>query len=673
MVALCFRLVTALLALIALPAFAQTHIQPRLIAESTAPASGSTVTIALEMRTDKGWHGYWSNPGEAGFAPRLTWMLPRRASIGTPQFPVPTTLTVAGLMNYVFESDHALLLSLKVPSDLPPGADLPVRLNAEWLACTDEVCVPEKGSFALNLKIGNGILDNGATIDRYRARLPAPLGSTATFARNDGQLRLSVPFPAGAALAEPHFFPLASGLLADAAPQRFTRAGDTLIVALSAPQTTAVPVAGVLSLGNGRGVSIAASPGVVPADGTPLQTADGTGNLAAILLAIGGSVLGGLLLNVMPCVFPILSLKALSLAKAGVDEGAARRDALAYAAGAIAVCLALGGAILALRAGGSAIGWAFQLQDPRVIVVLLLLVVGIAFNLAGLFELPSIGGGIATGGNGFLTGALAAFIATPCTGPFMGAALGAALVLPVAAALGVFAGLGIGLALPFLLLAFVPALRRRLPKPGAWMEALRRVLSVPMFVTALGLAWLLGRQAGADAVVTGLAAALLAALGLWWAGSRQRAGRFAFPIATAALVVAAVAGILAMPVPCANATAGSVDALASQPFSQSRLDALRKGNRPVFVFFTADWCLTCKVNERVAIDRTEVANAFSKANVVTLVGDWTRGDPAISRFLASQGRSGVPLYLYYRPAAAEPEILPQVLTVDTLTALTRTR
>ena len=245
----CFRIVTAFLALVAMPALAQTHIQPRLLAESSKPAAGSTITIAINMPTEKGWHGYWSNPGEAGFAPRLTWDLPKGASIGAPDFPVPTTLLVAGLMNYVFEGDHALLLAFKVPAGLAKGTRLPIKLDAQWLACTDEVCVPEQGSFALDLIVGDGARDGAARIDAFRVRLPAPLGSTATFASSGMQLRLAIPFPGAAAIGTPHFFPAASGMIVDAAPQRFSRSGDQLIVTLDAPKDNSVRVGGVLPIG----------------------------------------------------------------------------------------------------------------------------------------------------------------------------------------------------------------------------------------------------------------------------------------------------------------------------------------------------------------------------------------------------------------------------------------
>ncbi|AYJ87414.1 thiol:disulfide interchange protein [Sphingomonas paeninsulae] len=674
MKAIYFWLVTLVAIALVPQAVAQpTHIQPRLVSEVMEPVAGSTITIAVEMRTDKGWHGYWKNPGEAGLAPRFAWDLPKGASVGAPAFPVPHALTIAGLTNYVFEADHALLFPLKIPAGIAAGTILPIRVKADWLACTDQVCVPERGEFSLDLQVGAGAVTNGPQFDGWRAKLPTPLGSVVTFARRGDRVRLAIPYPATADVADAHFFPNDNGVIVDAAPQLFSRSGEVLIASLSATKGGMGIPAGVLSIG-GRGFEIVPQAGAVPADGTPLNEQGGNGSLTTILLSIGGALLGGLILNIMPCVFPILSLKALSLAKAGGDanpeqERAARRDALSYTASAVAVCVALGGAILVLRAGGSAVGWAFQLQDPRVIIVLLLLVVAIALNLAGLFELPAIGGGIAAQGNGFVTGALAAFIATPCTGPFMGAALGAALVLPPAAAMAVFAGLGLGLALPFLALGFFPVLRRMLPKPGAWMATLRRILSVPMFLTALGLAWLLGRQAGVDALVRGLGLALFAALGFWWTGLRQARGKGGLAIGAVMAVVAGAIGVAVVP-QSAPASAATVDALKSEPFSEARLAALQAEGRPVFVYFTADWCLTCKVNERIAIDRPEVAAAFGKAKVATLVGDWTRSDPTIGRFLNAQGRSGVPLYLYYLPGNAKPEVLPQVLTPGTLIALT---
>jgi thiol:disulfide interchange protein len=288
-----------------------------------------------------------------------------------------------------------------------------------------------------------------------------------------------------------------------------------------------------------------------------------------------------------------------------------------------------------------------------------------------LFEIPAITGGgrlAAHGGTSgaFWTGALAAFVATPCTGPFMGAALGAALMLPTAAALAVFAGLGLGLALPFLLLGLVPALRRRLPRPGPWLARFRRLMSLPMFATALALAWVLGRQSGVDGMALGLAAAMVVALALWWVGRRQGRGRLWLPLAPAAL--AGIAAVALVPSATAPAAAEVTGTLPAEPFSEARLAALQKEGRPIFVYFTADWCVTCKVNEKAALADQDVARTFAEHEVAVLVGDWTRGDPAIGRFLEKHGRSGVPLYLYYPPRAA-PLMLPQILTPGRLTSL----
>ncbi|HXV06090.1 MAG TPA: thioredoxin family protein, partial [Solirubrobacterales bacterium] len=451
------------------------------------------------------------------------------------------------------------------------------------------------------------------------------------------------------------------------------RTGDMLVVE-TALDTAPQALAGVLRIDERTGLSLSAAPGPVPPAGQPVAAAAaaaGEGGELSIWAALGGALLGGLLLNVMPCVFPILSLKALGLARAGVDEATARREALAYTAGVIVTCLALGGLLLALRAGGAALGWAFQLQDPRVIALLLLLVTAIALNLAGVFELRTIGAGDALAHKGgavgaFWTGALAAFVATPCTGPFMAAALGAALVLPPAIALVIFGGLGLGLALPFLAIGFVPALRRLLPRPGAWMDTMRHILSVPMFLTALGLAWILGRQAGVNGMAIGLGAALLLGFGLWWAGARQAKGRGFAP----ALPAFGVAVVLALTLaPVATSAEAKTGRLGAKPFTQAALSEAQASGAPVFVYFTADWCITCKVNEKAAIDRDEVASAFARAGVKVLVGDWTRGDPVIGRFLAAHGRSGVPLYLFYRPGRSEPEVLPQLLTPAILTKL----
>ena len=662
------------------PAAAQqaagTNIAVTLLPGAKQAPAGGSVLIAFVMKPKPGWHGYWKNPGDAGAEATITWTLPKGVMVSDLRYPVPERLVVSGIMNYVYEHDYALLADLKLAADVAPGTRLPVRAKLDFLACTAEICVPDSAEVSTEIVAGPAgvVTVRDARFDAFEAAMPKPIGAEVRFAVENGMVRIGVPLPAAMGVADPYFFPFEYGSLDHGAVQTVSRNGDLLIVETKAGANAAglAAIPGLLKIGEEQGLLLTAQPGPVPPAGDPLKdrAKRAQGGWSVILAAMAAAVLGGLLLNIMPCVFPILSLKALSLAKAGGDQASARREALAYTAGVVLVCLALGGILLGLRAGGAAVGWAFQLQDPRVILILLLLVTAISLNLAGLFELPAIGGGSSLTGAGgvhgaFWTGALAAFVATPCTGPFMGAALGAALVLPTTAALAIFAGLGLGLALPFLLLGFVPALRRRLPKPGAWMNRLRRILSIPMFLTALGLAWVLGRQAGMDGIALGLGAVLLLASGLWWVGVRQGRPRAWLPLVPA--LAAAVAAILIVPLQ-APAEAKAQGVLASEPFSEAKLAALRAEQRPVFVYFTADWCITCKVNEKGAMSSAEVAQGFKDRSVAVLAGDWTRGGAEINRFLAQHGRSGVPLYLYFAPGQ-EAKILPQILTVGELTAL----
>jgi thiol:disulfide interchange protein len=673
-----FWMMTLLLTLTALPAAAQNqlapmqkHVRVELVAETLTPAPNGEVTLAFVSTPDPGWHAYWLNPGDAGLSSEAKWSLPYPMTAGELRYPVPQRLLIAGLMNYVYEGPFAQLVTLKVGGEHEPGYKLPIKVKLDYLVCSATICVPESADLSTELTIGDGAISaaSRARFDGWRAALPRPLDQQATYQVEGGAFRIGVPFPAGAAASDLYFFPATDGVVDYAAPQSAVRDGDRIVIETKG-KTAKGAIEGVLSTGEGKGFWVKAVQGTVPPASASAKSATAAAPAESlwltILIAFAGAVLGGVILNIMPCVFPILSLKALSLAKANAGEGSPRAEALAYAAGVILVCLALGGTLLALRAAGSSVGWAFQLQDPRVILVLLLLVTGIALNLAGLFELSTPGAinRLASKGTGgaFMTGALAAFIATPCTGPFMGAALGAALVLPTIAALAVFAGLGLGIALPFLLLGFIPALRRRLPKPGAWMETLRHILSIPMFLTAIALAWVLGRQAGVDGMTIGLAAALLAALALWWVGRRQAKQKRAWLPALPLLLIALAAAALVHPAPPAAEAKAALPG--AEPFSEARLAELTAQGRPVFAYFTADWCLTCKVNEKAVIETDAVAKALSDGKVAVLVGDWTNNDPALGRFIEKHNRAGVPLYLWYRPGAAEPEVLPQILTQE---------
>ena len=412
----------------------------------------------------------------------------------------------------------------------------------------------------------------------------------------------------------------------------------------------------------------------MPTGGTLLESASKAPALASLPLLLLGALLGGLLLNVMPCVFPILSLKALSLARAGESEADARREGLAYSAGVIAACMALGALLLALRAGGQQVGWAFQLQEPLVVAPLMLLALALTANFLGTFEF-AVPGFASTGSakGAFATGLLAAFVATPCTGPFMAAAMGAALLLPVAAAMALFAMLGLGIALPFLAIAFIPALRRRMPKPGAWMVTFRRWMALPMGLTALALLWLCWRLGGAFFAGVWLGIGLAISVLLVLIGTKQRRGLAVGWLVMIEIAGLVVGGIAATPHVLGDPAAAEKGLLNAQSFSEGALASARASGKPVFLYFTADWCLTCKVNEAAAIERAATKRAFDKAGVQVLVGDWTRRDPAITRFLTAQGAAGVPLYLWYPAGGGAAQQLPQVLTEGSLAGLAGSR
>ncbi len=672
------RAAVGLLALVLLalnPVAAKTtHIQPRLVAESAAPAPGGTTAIALTMTPEKTWHGYWANGGDAGFGLSVDWNAPEGVTISPFRYPVPDALILFGMMNHVYEHPYALLADVQVDKSIAQGTDLTLSGVANWLACTDKVCVPEKAVISVALKAGDGSVASAsrARFDDWRALLPQPLDRHGTWERRGDMVRFAIPLPASTAIDAPHLFLETRDVVNYASPQRFSRNGNHIIVETRVKGEKAGPVSALLKLGGGRGLSVTLEAGAVPAAGEAIAAKSGGIDMGLFWTALGGAVLGGLILNLMPCVFPILSLKALSLARSGGDARTAKIEALAYTAGAVVTALLLGGTLLALRAVGEQVGWAFQLQHPVSVLILLILALAITFNLLGTYELPSFGRGQALvdkGGvaGGFWTGALAAFVATPCSGPLLGAALGATLVLPVWAALPIFGGLGLGLALPFLAIGFVPALRKRLPKPGPWMATFRKWMALPMGLTALALAWLLWRQTDGAAWHHWAGAISMILLIATQIGAQQRGeGDRRFIIAGAGLLLALFIVQTIQKFDDFEASAAIASAT-GDTFSPAALSTARATGKPVFVYFTADWCLSCKANEAGAINREAVQEAFKDKGVVTLVGDWTNGDPVITRTLAEHGRNSVPLYLWYAPGAAKPEILPQILTPGLLT------
>lgn len=643
------------------------HIAARLVAEGPAEPGGQTM-LAIAFDPDPGWHGYWANPGDAGYGMTLDWQLPQEWRAGEPLYPVPQRLEIAGLMNHVYEGPYAVMVPISVPEGAPPASPVRIAVDAQWLACTDEICVPERAQLHVTLPQGRvrGELDQFA---HWRAAVAPMLDRFASFELAEGNLRVAIPLPASLEIGGgTHLFVENTDLVDYAAAQAFSRQDNLLIAEIPLKSFAERPeqVSGILALGEDNGVRFEAEPGDVPSGGKPIIVGQDQAE-APYWLLILGALAGGLLLNVLPCVFPILSLKALSLARAGRSEAAARREGLWYTAGVVLACLVLGAIILLLRAGGEQIGWAFQLQEPGVVVALLVLAAAITANLAGLYRIPQFA--FSRSGkplSSFATGLLAAVVATPCTGPFMAAALGAALLLPPVQALVLFGALGIGLALPFLLLGFVPALRNKLPKPGPWMEHFRRLMAIPMGLTALALAWLCWRLGGAEFTIyaIGLASAVLAALGMAF-GERKASRKFANPAALSMIMVAGIFTVQLSDSYSPQAARGDESLLDPLPFSEQVLAETRASGRPVFLWFTADWCLTCKVNESVSIEREATRDAFEEAGVVAIRGDWTRRDPEITAYLTRHGAAGVPLYVWYDPGG-EAEILPQVLTPDML-------
>lgn len=669
------------------------RIEAELVPMGAWAVPGSTAVVAIRQSIKPGWHTYWRNQGDSGGPTSLSWSLPAGVVAGDILWPLPERQRLQSLMNYGYSGVVFLPVPVEIPADATPGRNLPLRVTAHFYVCSAEMCVPEDLDLSLDLPVREGAapLDArfGQAIQDAVARAPRPAGIEARAVLSDGKLIVTAsggPL-AGAAPKWAYFHPFDGRVIDHAASQSGERGpqGLTLGVAAGRGLTTGGltgPVSGVLSTDLGAW-EITAEPGAaltgvtgegVISDGEGLQAKAGAASgstdfVKAALFAL----LGGLILNLMPCVFPILAMKAASLSRAAHDPAEARRDGLAFLAGVLATFVVLAGALLALRAGGQALGWGFQLQSPGVVAALALLMLAVALNLSGVFH---IGAGLQGAGQGplsrlpgaagaFFTGVLAVVVAAPCTAPFMAFALGAALLMPWPMALAVFLMLGLGLALPYVLISLNPRLLSRLPKPGPWMETLRNLLAFPMYGAALWLAWVYGRQT-ADALALLFGAGLMLALALWLYGRVQAGGgkgRVAGVAALLALIVALGLGALAARAAPATTDGAVVSAhLSSDAWSEQAVQAALAEGRPVLVNFTADWCVTCKVNESTALSSTRTAQALEQANAVYLVGDWTRRDDAITAELQRHGRSGVPLYLVYAPGKSEPRILPQLLT-----------
>ncbi|HTT97127.1 MAG TPA: thioredoxin family protein [Rhizomicrobium sp.] len=667
----------ALLALfVAAPAVAQTapglKVHARLIGERDSVKPGGTVTVALELDTRKGWHTYWSYAGDAGTATEIAWTLPRGWKAGPIQWPTPQAEIVGPIMDYGYEGKPWLLVDITAPKDAIPGGTVTLQAHAQWLVCA-EVCVPEDATLTLIMGVGDAALSPDPDFAAARAKLPINSPWPMHYHAGDTvDLFVQSPQLANAHPDKVEFFPAASGYIKGIAPQiaDYTKGG--LILSMQPPKEFAGGnLKGLLVLtsadGSRQALNVDAAPGTVPRAG-------GMELWFALLFAF----VGGLILNLMPCVLPILAMKALALAGHGGGEGnhAARREGLAYGLGAILSFAVLGGALLMLRAGGDAIGWGFQLQEPIAVAVFALLIFAVGLNLSGVYEVPGFGGGDtltrkggATGA--FFTGVLAVAVAAPCTAPFMAAALGYALTQPAGIALAIFVALGLGFAAPFILIGFSPALLRLIPRPGSWMLRLKQFLAFPMYGAAIWLVWVLANEAGVDSIIAVLGAMVAFALAAWiWTASRDAGARGrGFGAFATLLALLAMFGLLSMllhTTPSATSAVARAEesVIPHEAYSAARLEQLRKEGRPVFINATAAWCITCLVNERVAFSSGAVADAFAKHHVACLIADWTRRDPEITKLLEAHGRDGVPLYLYYKPHATEAQVLPQILTAD---------
>ena len=657
---------------------------------------GKPVWLGLQITHKPEWHTYWKNSGDSGLPTVLDWTLPAGVIAGDIAWPTPKKIPIGTLANYGYEGTVLLPVPLTITPAFKPGllsGELDIKLKAAWLVCKKE-CIPEEGEFALKLPVKSTTALNGAAFDAAFKAQPRPLMNNTGIVPDsqvqiDGNaIRLTVQnLPVSLRGKVLDVFPETPEVIETAATpvQGWKGAVWTASLPLAAQRSNSPSVMPfVLAAGGeayraelkvlGAWPTVAAAATVSPALDAALKanaaqatTSSATNlTLAAALL---GALIGGLILNLMPCVFPVLAIKVVGFTQHAGDVRAHRRAGVAYTTGVVVSFLALGALMLGLRAAGESIGWGFQLQSPAVVAVLAALFTVIGLNLAGVFEfghlLPS---GVASLQaknptlDAFLSGVLAVAIASPCTAPFMGASLGFAVGLPAVQALLVFGAIGIGMALPYLLASWVPAVARALPRPGAWMDTFRKLMAFPMFATVAWLVWVLGQQSGIDGA--GVLLALLVLLSMVvWALTLRGTARVALGTVSALLLGAlAFTGGSYITQGQPPATVAAANA-AWQPWAPGRVEQIVDSGQPVFVDFTAAWCVTCQYNKKTTLANGDVLADLAAKNVALLRADWTRRDPAITAALAQLGRNGVPVYVFYRKGSA-PVVLSEVLGVD---------
>jgi len=679
------------------------ELRAALVAEQAAAVPGQTISLGLRLIHDPQWHTYWRNPGDSGLATVLEWALPQGWKAGEIEWPVPKRLAVGPLANFGFEGDLLLPVQVQVPADAPTGSTVQISVRASWLICRD-VCIPGGAHLQLSLPIRAASASAEPSADaiffaQARAAMPQQDRAREVSAfLSDGLLSLSWPSKAESE-AVGFFYPYQEGLIRPAAAQRLSRtaSGYRLDIELGeSPRTalsqleTARAVSGIWVV-DGRAWEWTAAllPGAAPkalelvdagmtAEEVSIQTKGASKGQLGFALAILGALVGGLILNLMPCVFPVIGLKVLSFAQSAHSRAESVRHALIFSLGIVLSFLALAGLLLALRAAGEAIGWGFQLQSPLVVLSLALLFVVIAMNLMGVFEMGlfaarlgsvSLDSDRPSSLNSFGSGVLAVAVASPCTAPFMGGAIGFTATAGLAETLAVFTALGLGMALPYLLLSAWPALLNRLPKPGAWMLRFKQAMAFPMLAAAAWLFWVLANIQGPDVVLPALGAAVALGLGLWVYGSfiQLQTARWGAVLSLGlALALAAWAGSYAVRMQASEVqrvtTSGEPLDLEWTAWAPGLPQALQAQGKTVFVDFTAAWCITCQANKVRVLQSSRILNAFRQHEVVLIRADWTRRDADIANELARHGRNGIPLYLVYRASGGPPNILGEWLT-----------
>ena len=670
----------------------------------------NTVWVGLQLAHQPKWHTYWKNSGDSGLPTQLTWTLPVGVMAGDIAWPAPQKIKIGNLTNFGYEGTVLLAVPLTVTPAFKPSllnSNLDIKLKAQWLICKEE-CIPEEGEFALSIPTKGSTAINSAAFEAAFKAQPKPVianagggipSSKATIDGNALKFELQG-LPVELRGKTLDFYPETAEVIDNSAPgkQEWQGAVWRISLPLSSQRSQSpeiMPV--VLKSGDQAWRAEVAVQGAWPkaaevatvSPGLAAALADNkaavqNANLTAapvnltLLAALLGALLGGLILNLMPCVFPVLALKVVSFTQHASDTQAHRRSGVAYFAGVVLSFVALGALFLTLRAAGEQLGWGFQLQNPLVVAGLAVLFTVLGMNLAGLFEFGSVlPSSIAAARSknptvdSFLSGVLAVAVASPCTAPFMGASLGFALGLPAWEALLIFAAIGVGMALPYVAASFIPAVARALPKPGAWMDIFKKFMAFPMFATVVWLVWVLGQQSGIDGAGALLAILLMLCM-LLWALSLHGKSKFYFAIVSVAILAyitpAIGINITKNPdVPVVATQVGEITGERWQNWEPGRVDQLLAKGQPVFVDFTAAWCVTCQFNKKSTLSKPELLAEFDAKKVQLLRADWTRRDPAIGAALKDLGRSGVPVYVLYAPGKA-PQVLSEIISADDVKA-----